>query len=101
MIKEAGLEHLLMQTRAVEARRHGQADIVLERFVRGSGVDAVRIKALIQDQALEHGFPVDEEAVSVQLHLAHAEVAVHAVFSEGKGEVIQPSGSGLPQMKLL
>ena len=101
MIEEAGLEYLLMQTCTVKACGHGQTDVILESFVRGSGIDTVRIKALIQDKALEHGFPVDEEAVSIQLHLAHAEVAVYMILSKTEGEVIQPSGSGLPQMKLL
>ncbi len=45
----------------------------------GSGVDALGVEALVQDQTLEHALAVDEEALAIQGDLAEAEVAADLI----------------------
>ena len=57
-IEVAWLENLFVQARTVEPKRHGQLDVALERLIRWRGVDAVRIKALVEYPAAKHSAPV-------------------------------------------
>ncbi len=75
-------------------------DVVLQRLVRGRGVDAVGIEALIQHGALEHGLAVEHELHALQPHAAHAEVAVHMVVAVGQLQIVQAAAAQLPQVKL-
>ena len=75
-------------------------DISPERLVRGRGVDAVGIEALIQHGALEHGLAVEHELHALQPHAAHAEVAVHMVVAVGQLQIVQAAAAQLPPVKL-
>ena len=100
VIQESFLKNLLMEPCPVEAGVHGEPDVLLQRLIGGSRIDAVRIEALVQHQPLEHGLAVDQEALPVQPDFPHAEIAVHPVFLEGKLQVIQPSGARFPEVQL-
>src|SRR5262249_7161472 len=68
-------------TRQIEAEFLGYLDIVLERFIRRSGVDSVRPEALVERAELEHELAIEEHArdsfiIFADLDLAHAEVTL-------------------------
>ena len=98
VIEEAGFKYLLVQPGSVEACRHGKADIIYQSLIGGRRINAVGIESLIQDQTLEYGLAVNQEAVAVQLHFTEAEVAAHLVIAEGKLQIIKASCPCFPEM---
>src|SRR5438105_1298190 len=63
MVEKALLEHLLVQTGAVEARREAELDVTPEVLVARGGHHPVGVVALVEDEPLE-------ERGSVELHRA-------------------------------
>lgn len=100
MIKETGLKYLLVKPCAVEASRHGKADVIFQRFIGRGGVDAIGIEALIQDKTLENRFSVDEKTIAVKLYFTKSEIAAYLVLTEGKTEIIKTACAGFPKMDL-
>ena len=98
MIQETGLEHFFMQTRAVEACCHRQLHIVFQRFIGRCGINAVRIKSLIQNESLEHGFSVNQHLFPGNCDIAQSEIAVNSIFPKSNCQIIQSACSSLPQM---
>ena len=88
MIQEAFFKDLLMQARAVEARRHAQLNIFYQRGVAGRGHDAIGIIALIQHQPLEDRGPIDLDCHAFDADAAHAGIAGRAV-NHGAGCIHQ------------
>jgi hypothetical protein len=78
-IEEALFEYLLVQARAVEPAGHGALDVAPQFVVRGRRPDSVGVESLVEDQALENRLVVDEDAASVDRHLAQTKVAIHHV----------------------
>ncbi len=98
IIEEAGLEDLLMESCTVEARLHRKKNVFFQSFRRGGGVDPVWIETLIQNETLEDGYAVDEEAVTVQPELPQTEIAFYRVFPEGEGKIIEIALPRSPEM---
>ena len=106
VIQEALLKHLLVQPRAVEAHRHGQLDVALQVVVRRRGVNAVRVKALIEHKALEHLFVVDANGAVAQRHRAQTEIAFGKVdglsaLDERILQIVQLRLADFPQMHFI
>ena len=57
-VEKPRLEDLLVQTGAVEAQILASGDVCFQILVGGSGVNAVRVEALIQHQPLVDGLAV-------------------------------------------
>ena len=75
MIEKTLLEHLLMKSRTVEARRERQLYIVYKRVIVGRRIYSVRIEALVEYKPLKNGFTVYEEFISVKPHAAKPKIA--------------------------
>jgi hypothetical protein len=61
VVEESLFEDLLVQTGAIEAGVEGELDIADEGLIRWGGEDAVGVIALIEDEALEDRFAVDQD----------------------------------------
>ena len=53
VVEEAGLEHLLVQARTVEACGKSALNILYQSLLAGRSVDAVGVEALVENQAHE------------------------------------------------
>jgi len=98
MVQEPLLEDLLMEPGTVVAHSQGKLDIVLQGLVRGGGVDAVGVEALVQDQPLEYGFAVKQELVAIQADLPQTEIAFGGVLTEGQLHIVESAVADLPKM---
>ena len=76
-------------------------NVVFQRLITGGGVNAVRIEALIQHGALEHGLSVEQKAITVQTNAAQTRIALHGIRSVGELQVVQTAAAQLPHMGLL
>ena len=98
VVEEARLKDLLMQSRAVEAARHRELDVLFEIRVGRGRVNAVRIEALIKHEALEHRLSVQSELHTVERDASETEIALYRVVAEGQDEVVQSALSELPEV---
>ena len=99
-IEEARFKDLLVQARAVEAHRHGAFDVGAQFAVIRRRIDAVRVEALIENEALEDDLPVDAHGFAVEIDVAHAEVALHTVAGGQRNrQVIQAAAARFPQFR--
>ena len=82
-VEEARLEDFLVQPGAVVTGGHAHLDVVLQRFVRRRGPDAIRIKTLVQDQPLEDPLAVDQDAPGLRWPpcASRSNCALHPCFS--------------------
>ena len=87
-----------MQSRAVEAARHGEFDVLFEVCVDWSRINATRIEALIKHEALEHRLAVQSELHAVECNASETEIALYRVIAESQDEVIQSALSELPEV---
>ena len=100
VVEEARFKHLLVQARAVETGGQAQLDVAHKGGVVRRGVDAVRVKTLVQHKALEHRPAVEQHTAALDAHLAHAGVALHAVPAEGERKIIEIAPAHVPQVQL-
>ncbi|MBA7696162.1 hypothetical protein ES703_104804 [subsurface metagenome] len=73
------LKDLLVQAGTVKAGCHRHFDIRLQRRVAGSGPNAIRIKALVENKPQIDGFVVQIKAVAFNVKLSQAGVAIHRI----------------------
>ena len=99
MVKEPWLKDLLMESCAVEAAIERTGDVVDQILLGGSGVDAVGIKALIENQSLEYLLAVDDQCGIVKREASHAKIALDPVLTVGENQVVKSALADLPQMK--
>ena len=100
VIEEPRLEDLLMEPRAVVAASHRKLYVVLQRLIGRRGIDAVRVKALVEYEASEHGFSVNIKSVIVHGYLADAEIALHLVIAELEYQIVQVGIARRPELRL-
>ncbi len=84
-IVEAFLKNFLMETRAIEARRHGKFDIFLERGIRRSGPNSVRIEALVEDKAQVAALVVEHDPTIFDGDFAQAGIGLDGVEDIARG----------------
>ena len=65
MVEEALLEDLLVEACPVEACSHREPDVVLERLVGGCAPVAIRIEALVEDEALIELLAIEIDPVAL------------------------------------
>ena len=78
----------MVEPRTVESRRHRQVDVAGQFFQVLGRIDAFRVVALVQDEALEYGFAVDEHSAAVDVHGSHAEVTADDVFAVADSHIV-------------
>jgi hypothetical protein len=81
MIEVTFLKYFFMQPRPVETKPFSQFDILYKRIVTGRCINAIRVKALIQNQALENGLSVQIEFVVMALHRSKAKIAIYRIHA--------------------
>ena len=101
MIKESFFKHFLVKPCAVKADCNRKLDVIFERFICGSGVNAVGIEALVKNKALEHGFAVNEEFIIIKLNVAKPEIALDLILTKGQLKVIKSAAANLPKMNFI
>ena len=69
----------LMESCTVEAELHGSLDVEDESLVGGSGVNAVGIETLVQDQPLIETIVVQVHNAVPHFHLAHTKIGIYPV----------------------
>ena len=68
-------------------------NVVFQRLIAGGGVNAVRIEALIQHGALEHGLSIEQKAITVQTNAAQTRIALHSIRAVGQLQVVQTAAA--------
>ena len=76
---EAFFEHLLVQARAVETGLHRQLDVALERCIGRRSPDAIRVKALVENQAQENRLVVEVNLPILNMHLAQPGIGFYVI----------------------
>ena len=71
---ETLLKDFLMQTRAVEARRKGKFDVLLQIRIRRGSPDSFRIESLIQHEPQEDGLVVQAAAAVFEVDLPQSSI---------------------------
>ena len=101
-VQEAFLKDFLVQPCPVESERHGALDVAPEFVVRWCGVDAVRIEALVENQALEERFAIQQHGLAVPGDRAQPEIACQPVggrsAGQAAGQVVERGVPDLPGM---
>ena len=73
------LENLFVEARAVEPEFHRQPYVLVEAADVGRGVNAVLIKALIENKSAENRTPVKVELTVAERYRAHTEIGINLV----------------------
>ena len=93
------LEHLLMQSGAVKAERHGKPYILFKLLCLFCGINAVLVISLVEHKPLKDAFAVDFEFFAVVANSPQPEIAANPVVAENYFRIVQSAVANLPQMR--
>jgi hypothetical protein len=103
VVKETLLEDFLMKAGAIEAGGEADLDVALEGVIGRGCEDAIRVEALVEDEALEDGLAVEQDSFPVDGHGAEGGVARSrvddgpAVVTQLEVEVVEVGAAGMPK----